>query len=157
MDAAGLVILLKEIEADFGVARDAARKAAERVGQESPGHLEACAYELARFYTTFERMLERICDEFENHFDKRGDYHERLLQRLCLSLQGIRPAFLPTGRLDALRELKGFRHFVRHAYDARLRAHRLKELSKLAEEVAAELPNWCEDFAHKVRSEQGWD
>jgi hypothetical protein len=97
VDAAGLTILLKELEVDSHVAADAANKAGERIRQNLPGHLEACAYELARFYTTFERMLERICDEFENHFDKRGDYHERLLQRLSLSLDEIRPAFIPSG------------------------------------------------------------
>lgn len=156
MDAAGLTILLKELEMDCGIAGDAAGKAVERMRQDSPGHLEACAYELARFYTTFERMLERICDEFENHFDKRGDYHERLLQRLSLNLEGIRPAFIPTGMLEVLRELKGFRHLVRHAYDVMLRADRLTELSQLVEQVAAKLPHWCAEFGEKVRSEQGW-
>jgi hypothetical protein len=156
MDAAGLTILLKELEVDCGVAADAARKAGERIRQKSPGHLEACAYELARFYTTFERMLERICDEFENHFDKRGDYHERLLQRLSLGLEEIRPAFIPPGQMDALRELKGFRHLVRHAYDVTLRADRLADLSQLAEQVAAKLPQWCAEFGEKVRSEQHW-
>jgi hypothetical protein len=156
MDAAGLTILLKELEVDCGVAGDAARKSAERIRQDSPGHLEACAYELARFYTTFERMLERICDEFENHFDKQGDYHERLLQRLSLGLEEIRPAFIPPGQIDALRELKGFRHLVRHAYDVTLRADRLADLSQLSEQVAAKLPQWCAEFGEKVRSEQHW-
>src|SRR5262245_19211257 len=99
MDAAGLTILLKELEVDCGVAANAAEKATERSRQESPGHLEACAYELARFYNTLERLLERICDEFENHFEKRGDYHERLLQRLAMDLEGIRPAFIPQEQL----------------------------------------------------------
>ena len=157
MDAAGLTILLKELEADCGIAADAARKATERNAQESPGHLEACAYELARFYNTFERMLERICQEFENHFDKRGDYHERLLQRLNLSLEGIRPAFIPSEQLSDLRELKGFRHLMRHAYDLKLRANRLAELSGLAERLAIELPRWCAEFGAKVRAEQGWE
>ena len=157
MDAAGLTILLKELEADCAVVKDAAGNAGERVRHKSPGHLEACAYELARFYNIFERMLERICEEFENHFDKRGDYHERLLQRLSLSLEGIRPAFIPSGQLSDLRELKGFRHLMRHAYDLKLKANRLAELSGLAERLAAELPRWCAEFGATVRSEQGWD
>src|ERR1700726_3529916 len=117
MDAAGLTILLKELDMDCGVVRDAAQKAAQRVRQESAGSLEACAYELARFYNTFERMLERIAEQFENHFDKRGDYHEKLPQRLSLGFEGIRPAFIPSKILPDLRDLKGFRHLVRHAYD----------------------------------------
>ena len=49
MDSAGLTILLRELAADCEVARDAAQKAGQRVALDSPGHLEACAYELARF------------------------------------------------------------------------------------------------------------
>src|SRR6266480_649599 len=121
MDPAGLAILLKELEADCVVAEDAGRKAAMRLRQESPGHLEACAYELARFYNVLEKMLERICQGFENHLEKRGDYHEHLIQRLSLELEDIRPAFIPPGRLSEIRELKGFRHITRHAYDLTLR------------------------------------
>src|ERR1700692_2165645 len=72
VDPAGLTILLKELQADSSVAADAASKAAIRIRQESPGHLEACAYELARFYNILEKMLERICDGFENRLEKRS-------------------------------------------------------------------------------------
>jgi len=98
MDAGGLIILLKEMEADCVVARDAAQKAALHLRQESSGRLEACAYGLSRFYNVLERMFERICEEFENHFEKRGDFHEKLIQRLALNLEGIRPAFIPHDR-----------------------------------------------------------
>lgn len=156
MDAVGLNILLEELLADCEVAQDAARKASFRSKETSPGHLEACAYELARFYNVIEQMLERICESFENQFEKRGDYHERLLQRLSLDLQGIRPAFIPKARVPDLRELKGFRHLVRHAYDLALRADRLTELVRIAQEISAELPAWCAAFGNKVRTEQGW-
>lgn len=156
MDAAGLTILLKELEADYKVLRDAAQKAGQRVQLDFPGHLEACAYELARFYNTFEKILERICEGFENHFEKRGDYHEKLLQRLALDLDGIRPAFIPKDRVNDLRELKGFRHVMRHAYDLTLRRDRLEELCRLAQALAADLPRWCAEFADKVCTEQGW-
>jgi len=157
MDAGGLIILLKEMAADCAVARDAAQKAAQRLQQESPGHLEACAYELSRFYNVVERMFERICEEFENHFEKRGDFHEKLIQRLALDLEGIRPAFIPQNRMADVRELKGFRHIMRHAYDLTLRADRLAELSRTAERLAEEFPAWCANFEKRVRGEQGWD
>jgi len=156
MDAAGLTVLLKELEADGAVAQDAARKAVERLREQNPGHLEASAYELTRFYNVIERMFERICDDFENHFEKRGDYHERLLQRLSLDLAGIRPAFIPRDRVEALRELKGFRHVVRHAYDLTLRPERLSDLTRLAQDLASELANWCRELGRKVKAEQGW-
>ena len=112
MDAVGLTILLKEIEVDCAVIAAAARKARVRLGEPSGGRLEACAYELARLYNCFEKILERICRGFENHFDKRDDYHERLIQRLALELPGIRPEFIPKTGISIVRELKGFRHVV---------------------------------------------
>jgi hypothetical protein len=157
MDAAGLTVLLKEMETDCAVARDAANKAAQRARDQSPGHLEACAYELARFYNVLERMLERLCVEFENHFQQRGDFHEKLIQRAALELPGIRPAFIPKERMAEVRELKGFRHIMRHAYDLTLRADRLTELSGIAQTLAAQLPAWCADFGKHVRTEQGWE
>ena len=156
MDAPGLTILLKELEADCEVASNAAQKAGLRRQHESPGHLEACAYELARLYNVIERMLERICEAFENHMNERGDYHERLIQRLSLDLEGIRPAFIPKDRIPELRELKGFRHLMRHAYDLSLRADRLAELTRIAERLASELPGWCRELGKTVRAEQGW-
>lgn len=157
MDAAGLTILLTELEADCAVAADAGRKAGLRLREQTSGHLEACAYELARLYNVLGKALERICEAFENRFEKRGDYHERLIERLSLRLEGIRPAFIPADRVAEVRELKGFRHVMRHAYDLTLRADRLAELVALAARLADDLPAWCADFARQVRAEQHWD
>jgi hypothetical protein len=157
MDAAGLIVLLAELDADSAVASDAARKASQRISEDALGHLEACAYELARLYNVLEKIFERICEQFENHFERRGDYHERLIQRLSLDLEGIRPAFIPKGRVQAIRELKGFRHVTRHAYDIVLRKDRLAELVQIAETVSAELPGWSHDFVAAVRAQQGWN
>jgi hypothetical protein len=74
-----------------------------------------------------------------------------------LDLEGIRPAFLPKDQMADVRELKGFRHVMRHAYDLTLRADRLAELSRIAERLASEFPVWCADFGKRVRKEQGWD
>lgn len=156
MDAVGLAVLLRELDADGGVVRDAAEKAALRLRDRAPGYAEACAYELARLYNTLEKMFERICEAFENNFEKRGDYHERLVQRLTLDLPGLRPAFIPSESASAVRELKGFRHVVRHAYDLQLKPERLEALASLAAGLASELPGWCEVFGGKVRDEQGW-
>lgn len=156
MDAAGLTILLAELADDCAVAQAAAQKAKLRLQEQLSGSPEACAYELARFYNVFEQMLERICQEFENHFDQRRDYHERLIKRLSLNLAGIRPAFIPKDRVSDVRELKGFRHVIRHAYDLTLRLDRLAEIVASAERVATELPAWCAELGRKVRSEQGW-
>lgn len=156
MDAAGLTILLIELQADCAVVADAARKATLRLPETTPGHLEACAYELTRLYNVIEKMFERVCEDFENHFEKRGEYHEKLIQRLSLNLEGIRPAFIPQSQLQNVRELKGFRHVTRHAYDLVLKADRLAELVHIADQVAVALPVWCAEFGKSVRAQQGW-
>lgn len=156
MDAIGLTILMRELAADCAVLAGAAGNAAQWIAQSETGRLEACAYEMNRFYTVLERMLERICEGFENHLEKSGNYHEKLLQRLALDLPGLRPAFLPPEALPQLSELRRFRHLVRHAYDLSLRADRLGELVDMAKRVSAALPAWCDRFSAAVRREQGW-
>jgi hypothetical protein len=156
MDPIGLTILERELAADAIVVREASKNARLRLTERAPGFSEACAYELARFYTVLEKSFERICSACENHFAKDQDYHERLLQRIALDLPGLRPAFVPRAEIDALRELKGFRHVVRHAYDLALRPVRLDELTAMAEHAASELPAWIAAFVASIRREQGW-
>lgn len=81
---------------------------------------------------------------------------ERLIQRLALTLPGIRPAFIPKDGVRAVRELKGFRHVVRHAYDLEFREERMKELGALAEQLAVQLSVWSADFGKRIKAEQGW-
>ena len=153
MDLIGLEILRQELAADAGVVETAVQQARGHVDRDTPGCLEACAYELHRGYNVIERALERICEAFENHFERRGEYHERLLERMTLDLPGLRPAFLPIGARQLLREWKGFRHVVRHAYDLEIDPARLARVCEVAAEVATQFPNWCSQFLTTVEEE----
>lgn len=62
MDLVGLGILEQELAQDRRVLADAATKASQRIADGGPGSAEACAYELARFYTVLEKMFERVCE-----------------------------------------------------------------------------------------------
>ena len=130
--------------------QSASRKAALRLSETTDGRLEACAFELVGLYNIFEKILERVCSGFENHFETKGAYHERLLSRLALELPDIRPAFIPKEFVPSVRELKRFRHFVRHAYDIEFREDRMAVLAGLAAQLAAQLPAWSEDFGRRV-------
>ncbi len=153
MDRVALAILTTELERDSTVLAEAARLARERLRVPHPGHLEACGYELNRLYNVVEKAFERVCMAFENHFDKRGDYHERLIERVSLEIAEVRPAFLPAAERQAVRELKSFRHLFQHVYDLHFREDRLGELVTLAEHVAVAFPVWVRDFSGKVRAE----
>ena len=155
MDRIGLKILHQELLADARVLQDAARAARERMAQTFTGSSEACGYQLNRFCKILERGFERICESFENHFEKRGDYHEKLISRMTLSLPGIRPAFLPNECVESLRELKGFRHVFRHAYDLILISDRMESLVNHAEKLAAEQPRRIESFIREVQVDIG--
>jgi len=153
MDRLGLAILEQELAADAAVMAEAARLAAERLADEHAGHLSACGYELNRLYNVLEKSFERLCAAFENHFDKAGDYHERLLERMSLDLPGIRPRLLPVVYRAPVRELKSFRHFFRHAYDPILRDDRLAELVAGVIDVSAAFPEWIRQFCAAIRVE----
>jgi hypothetical protein len=58
--------------------------------------------------------------------------------------------------VQSVRELKGFRHVTRHAYDLVLKEDRLAEIVSAAEVVARELPAWCIEFGQVVKKQQGW-
>ena len=155
MDRIGLEILHQELLSDARVLQDTATAARERITQTFSGSSEACGYQLNRFYNILERGFERICESFENHFEKHGDYHEKLILRMTLSLPGIRPAFLTAQSVESLRELKGFRHVFRHAYDLILMSDRLELLVRHAEKLAAEQPRRIEAFIHEVHNNIG--
>jgi hypothetical protein len=94
-----------------------------------------------------------VCEAFENHFEKAGDYHEKLIERMTLDLPGIRPAFLPRSAREAVRELKAFRHLFRHAYELELRRDRLGPLAVNAADIATEFPRWIEAFVARVEAD----
>lgn len=155
MDRIGLAILEQELKADATVMAEAARLAGERLADAHAGHLAACGYELNRFYNVLEKSFERLCEAFENHCEKSGDYHQRLLERVSLDLPGIRPRFLPVEHTSRVRELKSFRHFFRHAYDPILRSDRLAELVADAGGVSAAFPGWIRQFCAAILAELG--
>jgi len=146
MDTVALHILCRELEDDARVLMDAANRAGTHLANEFDGSPEACAYELNRAYNVVEKAFERICTAFENHFEKRGDYHERLIKRIALEIPGFRPAFLPGDQVARVRDLKNFRHVFRHAYELELRKDRLAELVKNVKNVASEFPRWVGTF-----------
>lgn len=152
MDRLGLQILVSEMLQDSAILKQAADKANVRIHETHAGHLEACGYELHRFYNVLEKSLERVCESFENHFEKKGDYHEKLLERLQLEIPDVRPAFIPATYKSILRELKGFRHVFRHSYDLELRQDRLLALSHLAQDVCLAFPTWITNFESSVKS-----
>lgn len=150
MDRIGLITLRAEVEDDVRVATQAAAFAADRLGQGGASGHESCAYQLVRFFNIIEQMGLRIAKAFENHIDDERGWHAELVHRLSIVVPGVRPALYQQAVLPALRDLRGFRHVVTHAYDLELDQARLALVLKHAEEASRLLPGMVMAFFDAV-------
>lgn len=151
MDPVALQILEDGWRQDAAVMAESVRTMRDRLAEETDGRWAAAGYEINRIYNILEKAFERLCETFENHFEKSGNYHEKLIERMQLEIRGIRPAFLPADAILSVRELKGFRHIFRHAYDLRLDPERMVKLASRAEWCGTAFPWWCDAFLAAVR------
>ena len=155
MDRIALQILEDGWEQDGRAMRRAVATLRERMAESSGGRWAAAAFEINRIYNILEKAFERLCESFENHLVKTGRYHDTLIERVTLDLKGIRPAFLPGEAVRDVRELKGFRHLFRHAYDLDLEPARVTAAAENAARCTAAFDGWCRSFLEAVRSRYG--
>lgn len=153
MDRLGITTLRAEVEDDVRVAADAAAAARERISQAGPSGAESCAFQLMRFFNIIEQMGMRIAKAFENHIDDERGWHAELIHRLSITVPGVRPAFYRQDILPALRDLRGFRHVITHAYDLELETERLAIVLRHAEKAASLMPATVITFFDAVTAE----
>ncbi len=157
MDRIGLVTLQAEVMDDVRVVSEAAELAGQRLLIGDDSGLESCAYQLVRVFNIIEQMGLRIAKAFENHIDDERGWHAELVHRLSIEVPGIRPALYQPDILPALRDLRGFRHVITHAYDLTLEADRLAIVVRHAGEAARLLPGMVGSFFETVRIDQTED
>jgi hypothetical protein len=151
MDRIGLVTLQAEVMDDVRVVSEAAAMARLRLSIGNDSGLESCAYQLVRVFNIIEQMGLRIAKAFENHIDDERGWHAELIHRLSIEVPGIRPALYQPEILPALRDLRGFRHVITHAYDLVLEADRLAIVVRHAGEAARLLPGRVGSFFETIR------
>jgi hypothetical protein len=156
MDRLGLSVLAEELASDARLFVETVALARARMEGAPPSASEAAAYQLARAYNIIEQAASRIAGAFENQVGEGPAWHERLVHRMSLAIPGVRPALFPAELARDVRELKAFRHVVRHAYDLDLDPGRLRLVLAAAERVAEQFPVVITRFVQAVRAEQGW-
>lgn len=125
--------LAAEIETDLGSLTGVAARVAvlrDRLVA-APGDwvvAAAMAFEIERWYTAVEGLFERILRTLEGEVPEGASRHRELLRLAVVAVEPLRPALLPLSVQGDARELLGFRHLARHAYDVepdpeRMRAH----------------------------------
>lgn len=155
MDNVALQTLHDEMLDDCRVTLDAYRKAMARFERQEEVAYEGCAHHLCRLYNAFEQMGLRVAKAFENNIDDEQGWHSALLNRLAISIEGVRPALLPHELKLPLRELKAFRHVFVHAYELELDPEKLALLLKYSGKVVERMLGLVEDFINEVAQEQG--
>jgi hypothetical protein len=153
MDRIALQVLEDGWVQDGKTTRRAAALLESRLAEPTDGRWAATAFEINRIYNFLQKAFERLCETFENHLVKTGRYHDTLIERVTLDLKGIRPAFLPPEAVRDVRELKGFRHLFRHAYDLDLDPVRVTAAADNAARCVRSFDGWCAAFLATVRSQ----
>jgi hypothetical protein len=72
MDPVAIQILEDGWRKDARVLQGAVETMRSCLNEDSRGRLAATAYELNRFFNILEKSFERLCQTFENHFEKDG-------------------------------------------------------------------------------------
>lgn len=92
--------------------------------------MESLAYQLHNLYCAFEDMMRIVASEFENRISESSEWHIRLLIRMTEDISNIRPALFSQESFFFLDELRGFRHWFRHAYSYKIEPEKLEIVLK---------------------------
>lgn len=87
---------------------------------------ESVGYQLHNLYCAFEDLFKIVAETFENHIQDKSKYHQELLRRMAISIEGVRPRLLSQECFLLLDNLRSFRHLFRHAYSYELDERKLK-------------------------------
>jgi hypothetical protein len=113
---------------------------------ENEDKLVHSAYLLHNLYSAYEEIFKEISYTFENHIERRSDYHKNLLIRMKMNIPGIRPMLLGETGYLILTELMGFRHVFRHAYNFDISPEKLKSIRTRVLEVMCLINRDIEEF-----------
>ena len=78
--------------------------------------VESIGYWIHNLYCGFEDLFKLVCTFWENNININHHFHKNLLDRMLVSIEGVRPALISKQSFSHLNEIRGFRHVFRHAY-----------------------------------------
>lgn len=102
----------RRLEAVIAKLAHARRESIPAIGRNDDSALIVAGY-LETYYTTLETLFVRVSQHFENSLP-RDRWHSALLEKMALSIPGLRAPLVGAANLSRLRELMRFRHFRRY-------------------------------------------
>jgi hypothetical protein len=154
MDALALQTLASELDADVAVIVAAIDLATRRCDEGTPSGHDSAAHHLSRAYNVIEQMALRVAKVFENNVDDERGWHTKLIRRLSIRIEGVRPPLFTDELRQPLQELRAFRHVFVHAYDLTIDPEKLGLILKYAHVVRERIPDLVLAFVAAVADEQ---
>lgn len=116
-------------------------------------YLDSVALNLHGFYSSVERIFERIAITIDDIVPSGANWHQELLNQMTIEVPGIRPAVISSEVKDQLEEYRGFRHIVRNVYAYHFNPEKIENLvaglTLLFSNFGAELKSFA-DFLRNV-------
>jgi hypothetical protein len=123
---------INEAIASIDLIRDEIIIAGKKLNKKSKSEkeyiIESLALKLHNFYTSCERIFERIAGDINGNVPHSLDWHKRLLKNMTLDIKGLRPPVLNRSTEKLLEEYLKFRHLVRNIYGFELQEERMMPL-----------------------------
>ncbi|MEB3336777.1 MAG: hypothetical protein VKJ46_04890 [Leptolyngbyaceae bacterium] len=155
MDSLQRARLKAELIGQFQLLEQVHQRLQQRVslGLTTPSQLESVAYQIHNLYCAAEDLLKIVANSFENSIGAGGQWHQILLLRLSQPVENVRPPFLASETFRLLNILRGFRHFVRHAYGSEIELTQLQVNLNLALELPSRLWQDIQVFLDALQEE----
>ena len=126
MEKARLAVLKAELKAQIQEIEGIYTRIEDRKRKKDKAAMESVGYQLHNLYCAFEDLFKIVAETFENHIQDQSKYHQELLKRMAISIEGVRPRLLSQECFLLLDNLRSFRHLFRHAYSYELDERKLK-------------------------------
>ena len=120
MEKARLAVLKAELKAQIQEIEGIYTRIEDRKRKTDKAAMESVGYQLHNLYCAFEDLFKIVAETFENHIQDKSKFHQELLKRMAISIEGIRPRLLSQECFPLLDNLRSFRHLFRHAYSYEL-------------------------------------
>lgn len=126
MEKVRLTVLQAEIKAQMQQIEGIYTKIEDRNRRKDKAAMESVGYQLHNLYCAFEDLFKIVAETFENQIQDKSKYHQELLKRMAMPIEGIRPRLLSQECFLLLDNLRSFRHLFRHAYSYELDKRKVK-------------------------------
>ena len=145
-DVQGLIAELRNDLSQIGQLSDTNNRAAERIAAGADDYLDyaALGYTIHNIYAVMENACLRVAKFFENNLSD-SSWHKDLLERMRLTIEGVRPALLDEETYLLLDELRAFRHVFRTLYARPIDQDKIRLVQK-------KVPAATERFIHAAET-----